>query len=506
MTTRNGWGEGPAAGGRGEHGQDIHGWETRAIGADEQGGARGASQSRAGGSGAGGAYQGLPNLPRTPSGPAQGSAYNQDHNQAHNRAEPPLPPGLNPRGRGTGRPAPQPQYQVPQQHSGSAARADGLNPTVREPSGNSAGGLPPELDPRGPGGRGGRGTGGPGGSGGSGGGAGRVSGRRWSRRRTIRFTLFALVLTLLVVGVGTYFWAGSKLTHANVLADYSGRPAEGKGTNWLIIGSDSRQGLSKAQQQDLHTGYDTGARTDSMMILHVGDNGNTLMSIPRDSYVTIPAWTDSKGVQHNAAKHKINAAYAEGDGPLLVKTLEFNTGLRIDHYAEIGFSGFVNVVDDLGGIDMCLDKPIVDKASGADLKAGCQTLNGKQSLAFVRERHQEATQDIARMQHQQQFLAALSHKATSMGTLLNPFTLYPTLDSGLSLLTVDNNTGLTDLSSMFFAMKAVKSGSGKTITVPISSANYPTPHDGDAVKWNMTQAQQVFDAFKNDTAVPSFSG
>jgi LCP family protein required for cell wall assembly len=395
---------------------------------------------------------------------------------------------------------------VPQQHSGSAARADGLNPTVREPSGNSAGGLPPELDPRGPGGRGGRGTGGPGGSGGSGGGAGRVSGRRWSRRRTIRFTLFALVLTLLVVGVGTYFWAGSKLTHANVLADYSGRPAEGKGTNWLIIGSDSRQGLSKAQQQDLHTGYDTGARTDSMMILHVGDNGNTLMSIPRDSYVTIPAWTDSKGVQHNAAKHKINAAYAEGDGPLLVKTLEFNTGLRIDHYAEIGFSGFVNVVDDLGGIDMCLDKPIVDKASGADLKAGCQTLNGKQSLAFVRERHQEATQDIARMQHQQQFLAALSHKATSMGTLLNPFTLYPTLDSGLSLLTVDNNTGLTDLSSMFFAMKAVKSGSGKTITVPISSANYPTPHDGDAVKWNMTQAQQVFDAFKNDTAVPSFSG
>jgi LCP family protein required for cell wall assembly len=241
------------------------------------------------------------------------------------------------------------------------------------------------------------------------------------------------------------------------------------------------------------------------MILHVGSNGNTLMSIPRDSYVTIPAWTDSKGKQHSQSKNKINAAYAFGDGPLLVKTVEFNTGVHIDHYAEIGFSGFVSVVDDLGGIQMCLPKAIVDKDSGANLKAGCQTLNGTQSLAFVRERHQEASQDIARMQHQQQFLAALSHKATSMGTLLNPFVLYPTLNSGLSLLTVDNSVGLTDLSSMFFAMKGVQSGSGKTITVPISNANLQTSA-GSAVKWNMTEAQQVFDAFKNDTAVPTFSG
>jgi hypothetical protein len=91
-----------------------------------------------------------------------------------------------------------------------------------------------------------------------------------------------------------------------------------------------------------------------------------------------------------------------------------------------------------------------------------------------------------------------------MGTLLNPFTLYPTMDSGLSMLSVDNSTGLTDLGSMFFAMKGLKSGDGKTMTVPIANANYSTP-DGDAVKWNMSEAQQVFDAFKNDTKVPSFS-
>ena len=458
MTTRSGWNEGSA-----DNGPDISGWETRTTRPEQRGGA----------------YQGLPQVPT-------GQAYSQ--------AEPPLPPELNPRGPGARRPAPQQPRQVPPQQS--YGRPDGLNPTMRE-NPDAPGGLPPELDPRGPGG-GGRGSGGgqrPGGP----------VRRGWSRRRKVRFTLFALVLTLLVVSVGTYFWADSKLNHVNVLTDYAGRPPAGKGTNWLVIGSDSRQGLSKAQEQKLHTGAAEGSRTDSMMILHIGSNGNTLMSIPRDSYVTIPAWTDSKGVKHSASKNKINAAYAYGDGPLLAKTIEFNTGLHIDHYAEIGFSGFVNVVDDLGGIHMCLPNAIVDKASGANLKAGCQTLNGKQSLAFVRERHQEASQDIARMKHQQQFLAALSHKATSAGTLLDPFVLYPTLDSGLSLLTVDDNVGLTDLASMFFAMKDVQGGKGKTITVPIANANYQTPA-GDAVKWNMTEATQVFDAFKNDTTVPTFSG
>jgi LCP family protein required for cell wall assembly len=474
MTTRDGWDNGSSArrnsGGFGQDAGDISGWETRT------------SRPGQGGLAGRGGYAGFPD-----SGYGQAGAP-----RAQSQGQQPLPPELNPRGPGAGRRSGGQQVgrPTPQQQP-----SYGEQPAYGK-QGSPGSGLPPELDPRGPG------RGGNGGGGGTGPGSGR---RKWSRSRKIRFTLFALVLTLLVVSVGTYFWADSKLTHSNVLADYAGRPAAGKGTNWLVIGSDSRQGLTKAQQQALHTGYDTGARTDSMMILHEGSNGNTLMSIPRDSYVTIPAWTDSKGVKHSAAKHKINAAYAEGGGALLVQTLEYNTGIHIDHYAEIGFSGFVNVVNDLGGIDMCLDKAIVDKASGANLKAGCQTLNGAQALAFVRERHQEASQDLARMQHQQQFLAALSHKATSAGTLLNPFTLYPTLDSGLSLLTVDNNTGLTDLGSMFFAMKDVKGGKGKTITVPIANANYPTASDGDAVKWNMTEAQQVFNAFKNDTTVPTFS-
>jgi LCP family protein required for cell wall assembly len=402
-------------------------------------------------------------------------------------SEPPLPPELNPRNGAAGR-------QRPRRPSGTAV---GAAPTTSTAAASAA--------PSGAGDRGGAtgsGLAGPGGPGRPG--VGRTR-RPWSRGRKVRLTATVVIVGLLAVAGGTYAWASTKLNTSNVLADYPGRPPAGKGTNWLILGSDSRQGLSTTDQQRLHTGYDTGARTDSMMLLHIGANGDTLMSIPRDSYVTIPAWTDSKGVQHRQSRHKINAAFAMGDGPLLVKTLEYNTGIHIDHYAEIGFAGFVNVVDDLGGVDMCLDHAIVDKASGANLKAGCQTLNGTQALAFVRERHQEATQDLARMQHQQQFLNALAHKATSPGTFLNPFTLYPTMDSGLSMLQVDDNTGLTDLASMFFAMKGLKSGGGKTMTVPIADANYPTPTDGDAVKWNMSEAQQVFDAFKNDAKVPTFS-
>ncbi len=381
--------------------------------------------------------------------------------------EPTLPPELNPRGR-MGTPPPRPAsdpYGAP--HGDPYGQPGGPGP--RPPAGGGGGGYPPR------------------------------------RRHRVRNTIVTLVVLIIAVAVGTYFWADSKLNRQDVLASYSGRPPAGKGTNWLIVGSDARQGMTDAQMKALHTGYASGSRTDSMMVLHIGGNGNTLMSIPRDSYVTIPAWTDSKGVQHSAAKHKINAAYAEGGGKLMVQTVEYNTGVHIDHYAEIGFNGFVSVTDAIGGVDMCLPKAIHDTASGADLKAGCQTLNGAQALAFVRERHQEATQDLGRMQHQQQFLAALGKKATSPGVMLNPFTLYPTMSAGLGMLTVDNGTGLYDLGRMFFAMKGLNSGNGKTITVPIADANYYTPTDGDAVKWNMSEANQVFDAFKNDTKVPSFS-
>nr|WP_095875622.1 LCP family protein [Streptomyces sp. TLI_235] len=441
--------------------------------------------------------------------PGGGGAYGQGdggYRQGGAAAEPPLPPELNPRGAGAGVPQggrgghggaavppqqgygrpQQEQWQVPQQQSGHG-----------RPAAPGAPGAP--AQPVGPGGPGG--AGGPGGPGGP-----RPAGQaaRWPRSRKIKVGALALVGALLVTGVGTYVWADSQLNHENVLAPYDGRVAAGKGTNWLIVGSDSRQGLSDADEDALHTGSAQGKRSDSMMLLHIGDNGNTLMSIPRDSWVTIPAHQDTSGSGKSIppATSKINAAFARGGGRLLVQTVESNTGVHIDHYAEIGFAGFVGIVDSVGGVDMCIDQPVKDRDSGLDLKAGCQTLDGKQSLAFVRQRHQMADQDLGRMRNQQKFLSALASQAASPATLLNPFTFYPMVSSGLGTLIVDEDAGLTDLGSLFLAMKGVSGGSGKSITVPIGNPDFRTPTGESAVKWDAAKSKQVFDAFKNDTAVP----
>ncbi|MEY9895643.1 LCP family protein required for cell wall assembly [Catenulispora sp. MAP5-51] len=354
----------------------------------------------------------------------------------------------------------------------------------------------------------------PGGQGGQGGRAGgggprppKVRRFSWPRR----ILAGTLVLVLLVGGYATwlYFHASGEIRHENVISDYPGRPAEGKGSNWLLVGSDSREGLTQDQQDALHTG--TGAvtgdtsRTDSMMILHSGSNGTSLISLPRDSYVTIPAWTDSKGKQHKESKNKLNAAYAFGDAPLLIKTIEVTTGVRIDHFAEVGFGGFVKVTDAVGGVGMCLDKPIKDELSGANLKAGCQTLNGAQALAYVRERYADPLGDIGRMQRQRAFLAALAHKVSSAGVILNPFKLVPVLDNSLAAFKVSDGTSLGDLYDMFQSMKGVSGGSGHTIVVPIANEDYNVPGVGSSILWDKTKAAQLWSAVINDTPMPAFS-
>ncbi len=423
-------------------------------------------------------------------------------------AEPPLPSSLNPRGPGAPAPRqPQPYGQPPAQPSqhGRPPQAPGYGPAQGHGQPGQPGARPTVPAQGAPGGPGGA-PGGPGGTPGGpiapGGPQPSARSSRWPRRRIVKWSVFGVLIALMVTTVSTWFWADSKLNHENVLADYPGRPAAGKGTNWLIVGSDSRNGLSDAQEEDLHTGHAGGKRSDSMMILHVGDNGNTLMSIPRDSWVPIPEHTGENGKPVKATTSKINAAFASGGGKLLAQTVETNTGIRIDHYAEIGFAGFVGIVDSVGGVDMCIEQDVKDKDSGLDLKAGCQTLSGTEALAFVRQRHQMADQDLGRMRNQQKFLGALAKQAASPATVLNPFTFYPLVSSGLGTLIVDDDAGLTDLGSLFLAMKDVNGGSGRSITVPIANPDFRTNTGESAVKWDTAKAKQVFDAFKNDTAVP----
>ncbi|MGW4898749.1 LCP family glycopolymer transferase, partial [Kitasatospora sp. NPDC004240] len=413
----------------------------------------------------------------------------------------PLPASLNPRGPGA--PAPRPYGQqppaVPAQgghgQDGYGQDPQGFGPPQtygQPPSGQPVRpGVPPQGPSR------------PGGPIAPGGTRPPSAGpSNWPRRRIVKWTVLGLLIALMVTSVSTWFWADSKLNHESVLADYPGRPAAGKGTNWLIVGSDSRKGLSESEQEDLHTGHSGGKRSDSMMILHIGDDGNTLMSIPRDSWVQIPEHVNDSGKTVKATTAKINAAFASGGGKLLARTVEMRTGLRIDHYAEIGFAGFVGIVDSVDGVDMCIEQDVKDKDSGLDLKAGCQTLSGTQSLAFVRQRHQMADQDLGRMRNQQKFLGALAKQAASPTTLLNPFTFYPLVSSGLGTLIVDEDAGLTDLGSLFLAMKDVNGGNGRSITVPIADPNFRTSTGESAVKWDDKKAEQIFNAFRNDTAVP----
>jgi LCP family protein required for cell wall assembly len=328
-----------------------------------------------------------------------------------------------------------------------------------------------------------RGPGGPARPSGAGG-----AGRRLLRPRRIVAIICALLALLIVVVAGMYFYLNSQLTRRNVLVDYAGRPAAAAGQNWLITGSDSRQGLTAKQERQLATGHDIGGhRSDTILVLHMPSNGGppVLISLPRDSYVEIP------GVGMN----KINAAFAFGGAKLLAKTVQDATGLRIDHYMEIGFGGFVHVVDAVGGVNMCIRAPLRDPAAGLNLKKGCQTLDGAQALGYVRTRHDFANQDLQRIQDQRLFMKALLKKMTGLGTILNPFASIPAALGAADTLTVDNGTNLYQLVRVAFALR-----SPETTTVPIATGE--TLSVGDVLIWDHTKATQLFDDLKNDQRVP----
>ncbi|MEU0372920.1 LCP family protein [Streptomyces sp. NPDC006283] len=328
-------------------------------------------------------------------------------------------------------------------------------------------------------------------------GRGRARPRRG--RRVIRAVL-AMVIALVAIAGGTFAWAQTELKQEVGLGAYGRGPAAGKGTNYLIVGSDSREGLSDDDVRDLRAGGGGGRRTDSIIVLHTGADGTVMVSLPRDSWVTIPGFHDpATGKRIAPAKDKLNAAFAYGGPELLAHTVEHNTGLRIDHYAEIGFAGFVKVVDALGGVRFCLDRDIKDEKSGADLRRGCQTLRGRQALAFVRQRHQETEGDLGRSRNQQRFLAALADKVSTSGTLLDPSQLYPALDAGLDTLVVDRDMDLRRLAQMFRSLQ----GSGdsvKRVTVPVDGVGIPTSK-GNVIRWDADRAALLFRQVREDLPV-----
>lgn len=300
-----------------------------------------------------------------------------------------------------------------------------------------------------------------------------------------------MLAVVLLVALGGFTWfLDAKLNRVDALADYPGRPAATAGTNWLLVGSDSRAGLTAEQKAALSTGDASGGRTDTIMLLHKPGSGpSTLVSIPRDSYLDIPG----------NGKDKVNAAFAIGGPTLLVQTVELATGLRIQHYAEVGFGGFAGVVDAVGGVTMCLPEAIDDPLAGINLPAGCQQLTGAQALGYVRTRHTFANQDLTRITNQRAFLSALFSKATSPGTLLNPFKTLPLATRGAGSLTVDSGDHVWNLAGLGLA---ISSGDLINTTVPIGGT--PTVSGaGSVVEWDTAKAQQFFGALAADQQLPA---
>ncbi|MDO5499197.1 MAG: LCP family protein [Propionibacteriaceae bacterium] len=308
--------------------------------------------------------------------------------------------------------------------------------------------------------------------------------RRRRRRRPVRSfarTVVVLLLAWLVFWVGTPLYAWSTTTKVDAMPSGE-RPAHQPGNLWLLVGSDSREGLSEQERGRLGTGDIEGQRTDTMMLLYVPPSGRpALISIPRDSYVPIPGH----------GRNKINAAYAFGGAPLLIQTVEQNTGLRVDHYAEIGFGGFVNVIDALGGIEMCPAAPIKDRYSRLDIPAGCQTMDGPTALGYVRMRYADPTGDLGRMNRQREMVAGIVKKAASPMTVVNPVRWWQLNTGAAQSLHVDRDSGIGSLAGLAGPMMKLGTGQGVALTVPVANPNASTAA-GSSMLWNTEAAGQMF--------------
>ena len=322
------------------------------------------------------------------------------------------------------------------------------------------------------------------------------------------------IITSLSVGVvlvSAFSWLGlgqisGAINRIDAFSSVSSRPDKpNKALNYLLVGSDTREGLTREQMKLLRVGNArtaAGSRSDTMLLVHISKSRDkaTIISIPRDSLVTIPEHpsTLDKTKIVPAAKGKINAAFAFGGAPLLIQTIEDETGVRIDHYIEIGFAGFAGMVDALGGIEVCTKRDIDDPGSHLVLSAGVHTLNGVEALKYVRTRDFDGMGDLGRMQRQQQFMSAVLRKVTSTGVLLNPIKLVNFFNAAIATVKTDSELNKSDLLTLAKQMKNLSSSNVRTLTIPLGNVNARVPGVGSVVTWDSELAPELFNRIRED--------
>ncbi len=284
---------------------------------------------------------------------------------------------------------------------------------------------------------------------------------RITRRRRLPVILALVLALLLAWPIGLLIWANGKIAHTTALSGAPGTP----GNTYLLVGSDSRADGAVADDT-------AGQRADSILILHVANNGSTaLISLPRDTYVEIPGY----------GGNKLNASFAFGGAPLLVQTVEGLTGLTVAHYVEIGMGGVVTLVDAVGGVNLCLDFDVNDELSGLVWTAGCHDVDGTVALAFARMRYSDPLGDVGRQARQRQLISAVVRRVATLGTALNPFRQIDLIDAGTGALTTDDATGVVDLGRLALAFRRATGPEGLTGGPPIKDLDYRPGRVGSTV-------------------------
>ncbi|MEW2296646.1 LCP family protein [Streptomyces sp. NPDC006743] len=322
---------------------------------------------------------------------------------------------------------------------------------------------------------------------------------RWAMRAAT--TVSVVVLASAGIGHAVVSSLDADITRIDLFKDMKNRPPTGHGMNVLLVGTDGRDKISEQERQRYRLGGQPCHCTDTMMIVHLSQDREraSVVSLPRDSYVDLPAHLDrNTGKQHPPHPVKLNAAYAEGGPSLTVRTVESMTHLKIDHYLEVDFTTFMRTVDVLGGVEICTALPMKDTYTGLDLPAGVHTLTGGQALQYVRSRHVDGASDFGRMKRQQLFLAALIDRATSSRVLLNPMKFRDVTRAVLGSVRADQGFHTDELLDLGRAMRNFSPSSSEFTTVPVAQTSFPVKGLGSTVKWDRAQADRLFSALRDD--------
>ncbi|WP_405716604.1 MULTISPECIES: LCP family protein [unclassified Streptomyces] len=268
----------------------------------------------------------------------------------------------------------------------------------------------------------------------------------------------------------------------------------------LVLGSDSRSGANSEYGADEGT-----ARSDTAMVVHINKGHKTasVVSIPRDTLITRPECTSDTTGKSVAGQQRamFNTAYEVGGPACAVKTVEAMSGIRMDHYLEVDFTGFKKLIDELGGVEITTTAAIDDPKSHLKLEPGTHTLDGEQSLGLVRTRKSVGDgSDLGRIQLQQAFMKALMEQAKSVGVFSNPKTLYDLADTATKTITTDSDLGsVKELTSFANGLKGLGSKDVHMVTLPVEY----DPADPNRVVPLEESAQQVWSALVQDKAIPA---